>query len=257
MGHYYEKTETGVQPMHFVPLVSRPDELRPTRITDVRKWWKEGRIVHPSVTTVQGVLNKPALESWKIDRHLDQAWVTDPDKWNLEDYRTEVKRLTEIEMDRAPRAGTDIHNALELFSGGELPGDDPNYALCEKVIDKVVEITGHKDWIIERRFVDDEYGYGGQVDLYRENWVIDFKSKQTADKFKPGKMCYDDQKIQLAAYRQALAPRASCANVFICLEDGQIDFHELTDDDLIRGWDMFYHALELWKIQNGAPNVAN
>lgn len=71
MGRYYEKLDDGaVIPRHFVPLVSRPDDIRPTRISDVRKMWKEERLVVPSVTTVLNVLDKAALNNWKIDQHL-------------------------------------------------------------------------------------------------------------------------------------------------------------------------------------------
>ena len=119
MSHYYENTESGVLPRHFVEMASRPGELRPTRITDVRKWWKEGRVVVPSVTTVINVLDKAALNNWKIDRHLEQVWLNLPRlereysdtsiPERLYDFTSEVKRLTELEMDKAPKAGTDIH----------------------------------------------------------------------------------------------------------------------------------------------------
>ena len=95
-------------------------------------------------------------------------------------------------------------------------------------------------------------GFGGQVDLHNVQWVIDFKSKTTADKFKPGKMAYDEHRIQLSAYRIGLdMPTARCANVFISLEDGQVDFHEHTEAELDKGWRLFQHALSIWQIQNG------
>src|SRR5690606_38222658 len=75
--HFYEQTETGVEARHFVPLVSRPQEIRPTRISDVRKWWAQGREVYPSVTTVLQVLAKPGLQNWIVDQHLRQAWCCD------------------------------------------------------------------------------------------------------------------------------------------------------------------------------------
>ena len=259
MGHYYQQTETGVVPMHFVEMVSRPGELRPTRITDVRKWWKEKRVVVPSVTTVQNVLAKDALVNWKIDQHLEQAWLVashpDFDQTKLlgsfPDFKDEVKRLTELQMDIAPSAGSDLHGLMELYVNGELTTENENYSLCYKVFDKIYQTTGMDDWNAERNFIAD-LGYGGQIDLSNDAWLIDYKTKQTKDKFKPGKMAYDDHRVQLAAYREGLGlPQARCANVFICLEDGQIDFHEHVESDLEKGWELFTHALSIWQLQNG------
>ena len=256
MGHYYEKLSDGqVQPRHFVPMTSRPDELRPSRITDIRKMWKEGRDVTPSVTTVGNVLAKHALINWKIDQHLIQAWAIDPETRKHEDmneyeFIKEVKRLTELQMDIAPSAGTDFHKAMENYINGELDVKHSLYVLCMNVKDVLIEKIGEltSEWITEKNFVSN--GYGGQIDLTPPEWVIDYKTKQTADKFKPGKMVYPEHHMQLAAYRKGVSPTARCANIFVCLEDGQIDFHEHKEEELEKGWDLFHHALMIWQIQN-------
>jgi len=254
--HFYEATAEGVEPRHYVPLKSRPDELRPTRITDVKKWWREGREVMPSVTTVLNVLNKWALNNWRIDQHLFQAHQLDPSAFgSRESYLAEVKRLTELEMDKAPKAGTDIHTVLEDYARGIVPDDPVELAICKNTNSALFEYTNYQLrqswWNLETRFVSD-VGFGGAADIYNEDWVIDYKSKQTADKFKPGKMAYIDHRMQLAAYRGGLGvPSARCANVFICLETGEIDFHEHSEDDLQHGWEVFRHALAIWQLQNG------
>lgn len=248
--HFYEATETGVEARHFVPLVSRPGEIRPTRISDVRKMWAEGRDVVPSVTTVLNVLAKPGLENWKIDRHLTVAFDAAINMNQRDDWIAEVRRLTELEMDKAPTAGSDLHKSLEEFFRGNLDDSHDDYRICHGVHQSIEMITGYRGWEAERRFVS-PLGYGGQVDLCGGDWVIDFKTKQTADKFKPGKMAFDEHVMQLAAYREGLGlPRAKAANVFICLEDGQVNFHEHTEEELQRGWRMFQHALALWQEQN-------
>ena len=258
MGHFYEQLTDGVvTPRHFVPMTSRPDELRPTRISDVRKWWNEGRQVVPSVTTVLNVLDKPGLNTWRVDSHLRVAINVDQ-RTDVEQWIAEVKRLAELEMDKAPQAGTDIHKSLEMWFADQLddlPADE-HIDICVNVervisIETAVEKLGVSPWQPERNFVDAR-GFGGQADLSGSGWVIDFKSKQTADKFKPGKMAYDEHKMQLAAYREGLGmPSARCANVFICLEDGQVDFHEHKPDELDKGWQLFQHALAIWQLQHG------
>jgi hypothetical protein len=86
--------------------------------------------------------------------------------------------------------------------------------------------------------------------LISDNWVIDFKTKQEASKFKPGKMAYDEHRLQLAAYRMGLdVPNARCANVFICLEDGQVDFQEHLQLDLKKAELIFTHCVEIWHLK--------
>lgn len=264
MGHYYSQLDDGVViPRHFVKNLKQSKEqgaevLRPTRITDVRKWWKEGQNVAPSVTTVMDVLAKHALVNWKIDQHLQVAWShyerLEPLLGDDEKYIKEVKRITEANMDVAPSAGTDFHGLMEAHVKGELQEDQKDWVLCHKVVmaigEKIENYDSHK-WQTELNFVSG-LGYGGQVDLHPSGWIIDYKTKQLAEKFKPGKMAYDDHRTQLAAYREGIGqPKARCANVFVCLEDGQIDFHEHKEEDLQKGWSIFQHALAIWNLQAG------
>lgn len=249
--HFY--TADG-EPRHFVEMTSRPGELRPTRTADAKKnnWV-------PSVTTILNVLNKPALINWKVDQHLRQAWELRNENLTIDEFFLEVKRLTELEMDKAPSAGTDLHDKLERFLLNALPQDDDDYWLCLRVLDKIKEHTCRDDWQPERRFAH-PFGFAGMVDLSTEpsskggenvGWVIDYKTKQFASKFKPGKMAYPDHHRQLAAYREGLGmPLARCANVFICLENGEIDFHEHSEADLQKGWATFHDALSIWRREN-------
>src|SRR3990167_7702234 len=247
MPHYYERTASGVVPRHYVPMTSRPGELRPTRITDVRKWWKEGRIVKPSVSTIKDdVLAKPALINWKIDQHLKQAYgmrySQSTQSLSKRDYLAEIKRLTEMEMDKAPQAGTDFHELMQLFFQSKLPDSNQYYGICSKVHQEVLHQNGGfaGQYRAEENFVSD-LGFGGQIDLITPCPILcDYKTKQTADKFKPGKMCYPEHSQQLAAYREGVnLPKARCCNIFICLEDGQIDFIEHTEKQLSDGWEVF------------------
>lgn len=256
MAHFYEETDNGVEARHFVQMASRPD-LRPTRITDVRKWWKEGREVVPSVTTILNVLDKAALVNWKVDQHLIQAYAWKDTDDPFEDWLLRVKRSTEMELEKAPQAGTDVHKVLEDFVKGMEPPEELA-ELCENVWNAIMGATDLPQplWDVEKRFTDNR-GFGGCADLVnieREPWVIDYKTKQTADKFKPGKMAYPDHSRQLAAYREGLGiPNARCANVFICIETGEVDFHEHTEEQLRNGWQVFNHALAIWQLTNDYP----
>jgi len=254
--HFYK--EKG-EPFHYVPMTTR-EGTRPTKMSDVKKIWDKGELCVPSVTTVLNILSKPALENWKINQHLKQAFELDQSVLSyelggyvtLEKYQEEVKRLTSIEMDLAPSAGTNFHKLMEDYVNRNTK-DDENYELAEKVYKTILDKTSSKDFTTEKSFATELYG--GAVDLHSDDWVIDYKTKQTKDKFKPGKMAFDDQVMQLSAYREGLGLRnAKCANVFVCLEDGQIDFHVHSEKELEQGKHLFSHALQIWYIRNRADH---
>lgn len=259
MGHYYEKTSNGVEPRHFVGVSSRPGELRPTRITDARKagWY-------PSVTTIQGLLDKPALTDWKITEHLKQAHkfyaACVEEAWplmSLEEWTRRVKEDTQSALDKAPKDGTDFHDVLErYFSGGNIEdlSKEDRYT-CAMVDEAVAHNCGKQEWVTEKSFVD-PMGFAGKCDIhcslppgngFKSGWVIDYKTKNTADKWKPGKMAYPEMAMQLAAYRVGLGlDNARCANVFICLETGEVEFYEWGEETLNRQWANFADLLRIW-----------
>ena len=159
MGRYYEKLDDGaVIPRHYVPLVSRPDDIRPTRISDVRKMWKEERLVVPSVTTVLNVLDKAALNNWKIDQHLVIAASVSTDDYfgdggfEMGKYIAEIKRLTELEMDKAPKAGTDFHGLMESYVLGKLPESAEGYELCFSVLNEICKQTDLSVFDLDKLF---------------------------------------------------------------------------------------------------------
>jgi hypothetical protein len=241
--HFYK--EKG-EPFHYVPMTTK-EGLRPVTIRDVRKLWRDGTFVVPSVTTILNIYDKSGLNNWRIDQHLNQAYNLDKENLTIEEYRKEIKRLTAIELDLAPSAGTDFHKLMEDFVSGNMK-DDEDYTLCQKVYEKILSETGSKNFKAETNFSSDLFG--GQIDLHNYDWIIDYKTKQTADKFKPNKMAYDDHTMQLAAYREGLNSFARCANVFVCLEDGQIDFHIHNEEELEKGKELFDLATKAWHIKN-------
>lgn len=248
--HVYESTETGIEARHYVPMKTRPSELRPTRITDFRKWLKQGLDVAPSVTTILNVLDKAALTNWKVNTHLECSFQCRSID-NLDLFLAEAKRIAEMEMDQAPTAGTNVHEVLEDYFNGKLPPmDSHDWVICKNVWDAIQEGTGLviPEGQPEVMFLKD--GYAGCCDLVLDGWIIDYKTKLTKEKFKPGKMAYPDHSRQLAAYRQAINPEARAANIFICIETGEVDFHEHSEEELQKGWKVFEHAKSIWQLIN-------
>src|SRR5690242_6649652 len=246
MSHYYELTNAGVIPRHFVDVASRPGELRPTTIRDAKKFgWT------PSVTTILNLLDKPALTDWKIQEHLkvafqDQLSGHELDTWwiDLEVYCREIKGKTQDALNKAPKDGTDFHDELEQWFSGTYTGD--RRTLCESVGMLLEDSCGVQSWTPEKSFVD-KMGFAGKVDLHSAEWVLDWKTKNTADKWKPKKMAYQEMCRQLAAYRVGLGlHNARCANVFICLDTGELEFYEWDPETLDRAWATFTDLLRIW-----------
>ena len=247
MAHYYEMTSNGVEPRHYVGVSSRPGELRPTRITDARK-----KAWYPSVTTIQGLLDKPALTDWKIQEHLKQAYRIacngDGYPFGIDSFLTDVKLATQEVLDKAPKDGTDFHDVLERYFTSvdiESLSKEDRYA-CAMVDESLSEHCGKQFWITEKSFVYD-MGFAGKCDIHSPEWVIDYKTKNTTDKWKPRKMAYPEMAMQLAAYRVGLGlPNARCANVFICLEDGAVEFYEWDNAELDKQFANFADLLRIW-----------
>lgn len=267
MSHFYEKTASGIEPRHFVPMAKDPSKLRPSRVTDARKALKNGEVWYPSVTTVLNVLDKPALVNWKVDQHLQTIFESEGDELNpvmfnenYGEWLRLVKNITQDRMDLAPKAGTDIHQVLEDFIGkGVAPSDDLEMLICENVVKALRNNCGEIEWECEKYFVDESFGYAGCADLVgsggSHDWVIDYKSKLTADKFKPGKMVYPEHYRQLAAYEAALFDSGDerRANIFICLETGEVDFHEHPQEKSESGWEDFKDCLSIYKRNTYNP----
>lgn len=248
MSHFYERNSAGeIIPRHFVPMASRPGELRPTRLTDARKhgWFA-------SVTTIQGMLDKPGLNNWRIDEHLKTVFELGSLEGfsALDDFIQTVKQKTQEALDKAPQQGSDIHQSLEDALKGGLAAEEHQLAVSNAItLAEVKTGAPNSTFIVEKSFVH-PMGYAGKVDVHiigETPWVLDWKSKNDAAKWKPGKMAYAEMCQQLAAYRVGLGlHNARCANVFVCIPTGEVEFHEWGQEELDREFANFSDLLRIW-----------
>ena len=243
--HFYAQTQTGIEPRHFVTMKSDPTRTRPSRMSDMKAAAKAGEKWFPSVTTILNVLDKPALINWKIDQHLQTAFDA-PHGLTLDEFIQMVKQQTEERLDAAPKAGTDCHKLLEdYFKHGIIPEGEIERKICENVRAVLLEKCGNQEWEYEKYLINSEYGFAGCTDLKSTEWTIDYKTKQEAAKFKRGKMAYPEHSRQLAAYGKTLNTKRA-ANIFICLENAEVDFHEHAQENLENGWLDFLACLGIF-----------
>jgi hypothetical protein len=218
------------------------------RATDLRDARKHGLV--PSVTTVLGVLAKPALTNWLVDQGVMAALTLPRIEGETETaFLARIKEDSKAQAKAAAEEGTRIHDALECaFKGDHYPH------FYQPHIDAVREelarlFPGVDDWIAEASFAH-ESGFGGKVDLHSPSTgiVADYKGKD--GDFSDGKKLAYDQHYQLAAYnRGLLLPPSLCANIFVSrTHPGRVASHVWKREEVDHGWEVFAGALQVWKL---------
>lgn len=169
-------------------------------------------VQYPSVTTITGMLDKPALLSWAsncavnyIHDNIDA--VKDPiDVHRGEDVLETARKAYATLRDSAATSGTKCHKAIERYIEAGERTIEVEEILCddEKAITGFEaflewESVNHVKWIEQECQVFSVlYGYAGRFDAIAEvnsvRYLIDFKTS---------KGIYDEMKYQLCAYRQA------------------------------------------------------
>ena len=206
----------------------------------------------PSVSTINGQLSKDGLNSW-LQGEAIKACIENPRQEGEEekDYIARCMELSKRKSQDAMARGTQIHDFLESFYAQEYLPAIPDYV--RKVDEAITAHFGPQLWIAEQSLVNQE-GYGGKCDLYCKakgdfgGVVIDFKTTEKS----PGDLTpYLEHTLQLAAYREVLAPTARCANVYINGETGEVAIYEHKEQDLRNGYEMFLSLLKIYKLKTG------
>jgi len=206
----------------------------------------------PSVSTINSQLSKDGLTKW-LQAEAVKATIENPrfDNEGDLDYIVRCVEFAKQKSQEAMTRGTLIHDFLESFYSQEYLPDMPAYV--RKVDEAITAHFGPQLWIAEQSLVNQE-GYGGKCDLYckpRHDFngvVIDFKTTEKS----PGELTpYLEHTLQLAAYREVLAPSARCANVYINGETGEVAIYEHTEQALRDGYEMFLALLKIYKLKTG------
>jgi hypothetical protein len=205
----------------------------------------------PSVSTINSQLSKSGLDTWKQTQAILAA--TENPKGLQETEKEYVDRILYLAKQKSQEAmtrGTLIHDWIESFYNNEFIPESPSYVVA---VDKAITAHfGAQLWIPEQSLVNAQEGYGGKCDLYckaRHDFtgvVIDFKTTEKS----PGDLTpYLEHTIQLAAYREVLAPTARCANVYINGTTGEVAIYEHSEQDIRDAYQMFLHLVGLYKLK--------
>lgn len=164
-------------------------------------------IEYPSVTTITGILDKPALLGWAancavdfIKEHLDD--LKDPiDVHKGEDILEQARKAYTVKRDTAADAGTQCHHAIQMY----IEGHDPYPSLqCDEARNGYEaflawEKMNNVEWLeSEVTVYSVNHGYAGRFDAIAmvngHRYLIDFKTS---------KGVWDEHRYQVCAYRQA------------------------------------------------------
>ena len=239
--HWYDKDGA---PMYTVKS-KKDGTARNTTLRDARQLK-----LYPSVTTVMSAAAKPALTHWLQEQVLLSA-LTLPKRVDEADadYCARIIDDSKQQGRSAADLGTEIHESIERFYSGTLSLDDKHLEHVIATSEELSKKFGIKKFVAERSF-SHELGFGGKVDLFAHNLVVDVKTKEFSEV--KGLKGYDEHLMQLAAYRVGLGmPEARCANIFVSRNvKGLVSIIEWSAEDLNRGWNMFYHLLQFWQQKN-------
>jgi len=206
----------------------------------------------PSVSTINGQLSKDGLTRW-LQAEAIKSTIENPrlDGEGELDYIVRCVELSNKKSQESMTRGTLIHDFIEAFYNQEYMPEMPSYV--RKVDDAITAHFGTQLWIPEQSLVNQE-GYGGKCDLYCKatkdfgGVVIDFKTTEKS----PGDLTpYLEHTLQLAAYREVLAPSARCANVYINGTTNEVAIYEHSEQDIRDGYEMFLSLLKIYKLKTG------
>ena len=186
-----------------------PAHIGVTR-TPKHLYYFDGQGPWPSVTTITGILDKPALTKWHRTQVAEAAiahaerLLADRLAGNVE---AAVAFLLNVRTDgtNGRERGTRIHAALEGILRREP---------VEIGVEDAPAVNGARAWLNERGvkplavesfLIHETLGYGGTCDLIAEIdgevWLLDWKTSKSVA-WADGRV-YDEIRLQLAAYAHA------------------------------------------------------
>jgi hypothetical protein len=164
----------------------------------------------PGVTTITGVLDKPALTKWHREQVALAAFanlerlIADKAAGN-EDAAIAWLLAARNEGTTGRERGSRIHSALELVLQRKPAVVDPRDQPAIDGARAWLNEAGVKPIEVEAFLIHETLGYGGTCDLIAEiageTWLLDWKTSKSVA-WANGKV-YVDLKLQLAAYARA------------------------------------------------------
>jgi len=219
------------------------------------------------VTTIIGVLDKPALIGWASNMAVDSVIkgasykrkenIYEVTKDVLEDSRKAWCR----KRDSAGDIGTEVQNMIELYAKAKILGnkfeathkDEQVQKMYEKFVEWAEE-NSVKFLLSEQKLYSEKHWYAGTVDL-----VIEIKGKKYIADIKTAKDIYNTNYIQMAGYDiclEELGKLKDCEGYCVINipkqlgKDGEVKLKEKRISNTGDFKEAFLHCLAIYRFIN-------
>lgn len=195
---------------------------------------KAGKRV-PGVTTILGVMNKPALVYWSWDLGMQGI-----DYRKFKDDKAEIGTLAH-ELIRADLRGETL--SVDDWSKNQIDQAE----VCFKKYLEWKKRHVIEPILVEQYLVSEQYQYGGSIDLY---CLIDGVAELVDHK--TSKAIYGENGLQLAGYWHLLKENGyevSATRILRIGRDAEEGFEEKNYPKMERYFDAFKHCLDLYNIK--------
>ncbi len=203
------------------------------------RYRNKNNVIVPGVTTVIGLLAKPALINWA---------------WRLGMAGEDMNKVRDL----AANIGTCAHYLVECYLTGEEPETQHFTAFT---LEQAVKLAASfKEWhglqdvetlAVEEKVVSENWQFGGMID-----WVAKLNGVVTLLDIKTSRGIYDEYRIQLAAYREAwneLHPKTPVEKVVVIhLDKETFDLAIHPFSDLETEFEIFKHLRAIYVLQKKA-----
>lgn len=235
-GHWYSQDG---EPMYT--LIGANGKERNTTLRDAKSL---GLV--PSVTTILGMVAKPALENWKITQAIKSAVaINKSQEESMDSFVYRCKAEANQVGAKAAKEGTRIHALIESGFRGE--GSNKTY---ERVLQYLNEEFPNETWLTEESFCAPQ-GYGGKIDLYSKSGIfVDFKTKDNLKNKEAAQLVYDEHGMQLSAYAQGCRfNKPTRVSVFVDRADTELVLGYVWDKSSHKKHkEMFNSILKYWQL---------
>ena len=196
----------------------------------------------PGVTTVLGILNKPALVKWANNLGL-QGIDSSKYRDEMADIGTLAHKMILDYFNKTETDTTDYsENQIDLAENCLI-----SFWAWEK--QHTIEVI-----LAEAQLVSSQYGYGGTIDCYCK-----LDGEFTLLDFKTGKAIYPEMFYQLAAYKQLLVEGNHLVGMTRILRIGRDEdegFEERLVADTTKHFELFKYCLAIYNLQKELRRVS-
>lgn len=197
------------------------------------------KTIVPGITTVIGILNKPALVNWANKLGLAGIDVTK--------YVDEKANIGTIAHQIVTNYLTGVESAFDDYSKNEIAEAENSFL---SFLEWEKQNTIIKPAIfVERPLVHEELRYGGTADIYAM-----VNGKPTLIELKTGKGIFPEHVYQCAANVQLLQYHGSPVESVIILNiprtpDEGFDAKVCSRREIDNGWEIFKHLLTIYNLR--------